>query len=79
MEQQLFPRKRAFFYHYNKHLSAKAGHPIMTVHLGGKCYFARSLQVDVACVTKERKVQPRLVLHGYCSGISITDNLITLS
>jgi hypothetical protein len=44
----------AFWFHYNKPASAKAGHPVLTVHHKGACLLVR----NIVCS------QPRVVMAG---------------
>lgn len=54
----------AFFYHYNKPASRKAGHPVLTVHCQGICHLVRHIECHVPTKTRERKTQPHVVVAG---------------
>jgi hypothetical protein len=55
---------KAFWFHYNKPESRKAGHPVMTLHYEGKCHYVRSIVCDVPTKTRERNSQPHVVVVG---------------
>lgn len=55
---------KAFWFHYNKPESRKAGHPVMTLHYEGKCHYVRSIVCDVPTKTRERNSQPHVVVAG---------------
>lgn len=55
---------RKFFFHFNKPASKQAGFPLMTIHYDGQCILVRSIICHVPTVTRERKVQPRMVVAG---------------
>ena len=54
----------AFWFHYNKPASKKAGHPVMTVHHKGACLMVRSIVCTVPVCSRERKTQPHVVMAG---------------
>lgn len=56
--------KKAFWFHYNKPMSAKAGHPILTIHYSGACHFVTEIDCEVPIKTRIRKSQPRCVIAG---------------
>lgn len=68
-------KKLAFFFHYNKPLSAKAGHPVLTLHYKGACHFVRNVVCDVRTEGRVRKQQPRFVMAGKASSVSIVDEV----
>jgi hypothetical protein len=53
-----------FWFHFNKPASRKAGHPVMTVHTGGKCLLVRAIVCKGPTCTRERPTQPRMVIAG---------------
>ena len=55
---------RAFFYHYNKPASTKAGKPMLTVHYADVCHLVRAVVCKVPTATRERRSQPRIVVAG---------------
>lgn len=56
-------RKYRFFYHYRRSDGK------MTVHFRGKCIIAQNVFCTVPCETKRNKVQPYLVLQGFCKEV----------
>jgi hypothetical protein len=62
-----------FFYHYYKQRKA------MSVHYKGSCYVTASVECLVPCETHRKKTQPHLVMRGFASKITVTDNLITIT
>jgi hypothetical protein len=54
----------AFWFHYNKPLSERRGHPTMTVHHKGACVFVRRIVCNVPTRSRERNSQPRMVIAG---------------
>jgi hypothetical protein len=71
-------KKRKFFLHYNKPLSQQKKEMWMSVHHDKKCYFAREVIVNVPVKSKERKRQPRCVMEGYCSTVTIKDDIAVI-
>lgn len=57
-------RKYAFFFHYNKPASLKAGRNKLTVHWRGLCMIVDGVNCRVPIVSKDRKSQPRCVMAG---------------
>lgn len=66
----------AFWFHYNKPASRKAGHPLMTVHCQGACHIVRHIQCHVPVQTRERKSQPHVVMAGRGTVTLCTDTAI---
>lgn len=62
---------KAFWYHYNKPASKRAGYPILTLHYEGKCHMVRSIDCQVPTYTRERSSQPNLVVAG--KGVVVFD------
>jgi len=58
-----------FFYHYFK------GKKKMSVHFKNKCSVVDEIKCDVPCETKWNNRQPKLVMRGFCSEVSIKDNI----
>jgi hypothetical protein len=56
--------KKAFWFHYNKPMSARRGQPILTIHYGGVCHFVTEIDCKVPVKTRIRKSQPRCVMAG---------------
>lgn len=54
----------AFWFHYNKPASAKAGHPVLTVHHKGACLLVRNIVCSVPVRSRERNSQPHVVIAG---------------
>jgi hypothetical protein len=71
-------KPRAFWYHYNKPASAKAGRPMFTVHQSGVCHVVHGVQCHVPTRTRIRSSQPRAVVGGV-GRLRIEDGLATVS
>jgi hypothetical protein len=54
----------AFWFHYNKPETQRRGHPVMTVHYRGACHMVRAVSCEVPVATRERTIQPRVVMAG---------------
>jgi hypothetical protein len=74
-----FPKKRVFFFHYNKPQTQRDGRVRMSVHVANTCYYTDAVRCDVTCQSKENKTQPRLVMKGSCNKLVIEDGLIIIS
>ena len=71
---------KAFYFHYNKPASQKAGKPQITVHAGGACLIVDNVVCNVPVAGRLRKDQPRFVMAGKAASIVIdADNVATLS
>lgn len=64
-------RRFAFFFHYNKPASRRAGHTILSLHYGGACHFVRNIDLRVPVVGRHNKRQPYFVLAGKAGSIEI--------
>lgn len=49
----------------------------MTVHYRGKCYIAKNIICEPETQTKWNKIQPHIVLQGWCSNIIHTPDSAT--
>lgn len=58
-------KKYRFFYHFRR--SDKK----MSIHFKNQCIPVLDVVCNVPCETKRNKIQPFLVLQGYCSNIRI--------
>ena len=47
----------------------------MSIHFKKKCTVVDNIVCRVACETKWRKVQPQLVMQGFCREVVIQDNI----
>jgi hypothetical protein len=65
-------KKYRFFYHYNKI------HKKISVHYRDKCYLTDNIKVSVETESHWNKQQPRLVIRGFSSNVSIEENSITI-
>ena len=79
MQELVFKKLRRFFFHYNKPLTQQVGEVRMSVHIDGQCHFARTVRCTAAIETKENKTQPRLVMRGFASKVTITPTEILIS
>lgn len=57
-----------FFYHFFKQKGR------MSVHFRDMCTVVDDVVCEVPCETKWNKIQPRLVMQGYATEVSIKDN-----
>lgn len=58
-------RPRAFWFHYNKPASSKAGAPRLTLHYKGVCHIVSNVSCNVPSRGRLRKAQPRFVMCGF--------------
>jgi len=63
-----------FFYHYFRH-----GEKKMSVHFRGKCYNTTHVHCNVPCETKYNRTQPKLIMRGFASKITVKKNQITIN
>ena len=63
--------QRRFFFHYNKPESVRQGRNVLTVHWKGTCHLVNSISCDVPTETHHQKRQPRCVIRGWATSISI--------
>lgn len=61
-------KKYRFFYHYRR------SDGLMSIHFKKQCIPVESVECNVPCETKRNKVQPYLVLQGYCTDIKLENN-----
>lgn len=66
-------KKYRFFYHYYKQYNE------MSVHFRGTCYRSKNVVCNVPTETKWNKTQPNLVMRGFASEITITEENITIN
>lgn len=57
-------RPRAFFFHFNKPASIKAGKVQVSVHWDGACHIVDNVVCNVPTQGRIRKTQPRFVMVG---------------
>lgn len=62
-----------FFYHYRR--SDKK----MSVHFKGQCVPCDDIICNVPCETKRNKIQPYLVIQGYCREIINDNNKVVIN
>lgn len=65
--------KRRFFYHYNKIKK------LLTVHHNKTCYLVNNIKCDVKTETYWRKVQPRIIVRGFCKKLKIKNKVAYIS
>lgn len=75
----IFMKQRRFYFHYNKPASQQAGKPILSVHFKDVCYLTESVDCRVPCQTKINKRQPRCVMAGYATDVTISTLRATIS
>ena len=57
-----------FFYHYYKQKNK------MSIHFRKTCTIVDNIECKVLCETKWNKIQPYLVMQGFCSKITFINN-----
>lgn len=65
-------KKYRFFYHYRK--SDKQ----MSVHFRNQCIPCEGVICKVECETKRNKIQPYLVMQGYCTSVRIEKDKVII-
>jgi len=65
-------KKYRFFYHYRKQTKQ------MTVHFRGQCIPTKNVECRAVCETKWNKIQPHLVLQGFCSNVEIQKDKVII-
>jgi hypothetical protein len=68
-----------FWFHYNKPLSKQKGCNVLTIHYKGACHFVTGLICNVPIATRDRTSQPRCVMAGDATSITITDSVATIN
>jgi hypothetical protein len=63
--------RRAFFFHYHKPASLKAGETRWSLHYKGACHIVKHIICDVTIQSHARKTQPKAVMKGTCNGVLI--------
>lgn len=58
-------KKYRFFYHYYKQKDK------MTIHFRNQCIIVDDIICRVPCETKKNKRQPKLIMRGFCSEVSV--------
>jgi hypothetical protein len=66
-------KQQAFWFHYNKPLSLQRKKNMLTVHFNGACHFVEGLDCRVPIKTRNRKTQPRCVMSGKATLITISN------
>jgi len=72
-------KPRVFFFHYNKPASMQAGEARLSVHFRDVCHIVKGLSCLVPCHTKIRLKQPRCVMVGRGTGVSIVNGHATIT
>lgn len=72
------PKRRAFFFHYNKPASQSAGEPRLSIHYRGACIVVKGVECMVPVASKNRRTQPRCVMAGKARAITVTPEQVAL-
>jgi hypothetical protein len=64
-------KKYVVWFHYNKPYSQKHGVDMWTVHFRGTCHIVEKIICNIPTFSKNNKKQPRVVMKGSASGVSI--------
>ena len=62
-------KKYRFFYHFYKQKGK------MSVHFRNICTVVDDIKCEVACETKWKPTQPRLVMQGFAQEVEIKNNI----
>ncbi len=65
--------KTVFFYHYSKPASRAAKSPKLSLHYRGACHIIDSISCYVPTYSRNRKIQPHVVITGKSDNIIIKD------
>jgi len=66
-------KKRRFFFHFRKSTGE------MTLHWNKQCIPVGNIQCNVPVETKWNNQQPRVVLQGWATNVTINDNTAIIS
>lgn len=66
-------KRHAFFFHYNRPASLKAGHPVISLHYRRRCMLVHNLVCEVPTRGRCRKTQPRFVIQGWAEEVTIKE------
>jgi hypothetical protein len=70
--------KSRWFVHYNKPASRRNGHTVMTLHYKDVCHLVRNIKIQTPCESHERRSQPRCVIRGWASNVTINEGVATI-
>lgn len=70
---------KAFWFHYNKPESKKAGRPKLTLHYLGMCHLVDKLIIKVPTYSFNRKTQPYCIIKGRCNHVNIDNGIAIIS
>jgi hypothetical protein len=65
----------AFYFHYNKPATQRAGEVTISVHYKDTCYLVRNVVCNVPVKGRIRKTQPRFVMAGKAVSFKIKDKV----
>lgn len=68
-----------FWFHYNKPQSLQQKCNVLTVHFKNACHFVTGIDCRVPIETRNRKVQPRCVMSGTASNITIENGVAVIA
>lgn len=63
--------KYSFYFHYNKPASMQAGSNRLSVHYRDVCHIVESIDCRVPIKTRHKKTQPRCVMTGKSSSLTV--------
>ena len=66
-------KKYRFFYHFYKQKGK------MSVHFKKQCLLVDEIECGVPCETKWNRTQPKLVMRGFASSVTIKNNKAIIS
>jgi len=70
---------RRFYYHYNKPASTARGCTMWSIHYKGVCHLVTDIDCTVPTRTKANVRQPRAVVVGMCSKLTILNEKAIIS
>lgn len=67
--------QRAFYFHYNKPASQRAGKVQLSLHYKGVCYLVDNISCYVSTAGRVRSSSPRFVMSGKASEIRFRNGI----
>jgi hypothetical protein len=65
---------KRFFYHYNKPQSLSQKRNVWSIHFNNQCILTHHVICLVPVESKENKKQPRAVMQGFASSVTVINN-----
>lgn len=71
--------RQAFYFHFNKPATQRAGKPQISVHYADTCYIVDNVICNVPAKGRLSKRQPRFVMAGKLKDLTIKDNIAIIT